>query len=134
MARKRTVVLDLDGTIVENRWPELGSLMPGAAEEIPKLHKAGIALVLQSCRLSPVNPFTGTLNDPEVTEREIEKVRSMLDRSGLGFVRIWTGPGKAGGWRYVDDRGVYYPGTAGGWKRVVQKLLLAAGEDANLDD
>jgi hypothetical protein len=119
---------------VENRWPELGSFMPGAIEAANTLHAAGLSLVLQSCRLSPVNPFTGELNDQSITDREIEKVRNLLNRAGLDFINVWTGPGKAGGWRYVDDRGIWYPGTTRGWQKVTQKLLLAAGKDVDLSE
>lgn len=42
--------IDFDGTIVENKFPQIGELLPNAKETIKKFKEAGYTLVLWTCR------------------------------------------------------------------------------------
>jgi hypothetical protein len=129
--KKLTVVLDLDGTLVENKWPDLGDWMPGAIEAVKRLHYAGLKLVVFSARLSPYDPFTFEEREPMEVHSEIQRVRDLLDSADLYFVDIWTVPGKPGGFVYVDDRAERYHGRPGSWDKLAEKILVRAGrEDA----
>lgn len=44
------VAIDFDGTIVENQFPKIGELMPGAVEYIRKLHEDGHKIIIWTCR------------------------------------------------------------------------------------
>lgn len=43
--------IDFDGTIVVDKWPEIGELMPGVKEVINKLDHAGHRILINSCRV-----------------------------------------------------------------------------------
>lgn len=122
--RKHHVVVDLDGTLVEQKWPELGELLPGAREAMLRLHRAGAKLVLFSARLNPYDPWTSQARDPGIVQAEYLKVRNLLDASGLSFIDIWRLPGKPGGTVYIDDRAEKYHGRPGSWKTLADKILM----------
>lgn len=44
------VAIDFDGTIVEDRYPEIGKLIDGAREVINKLYDEGYEIIIWSCR------------------------------------------------------------------------------------
>ena len=67
-----TVAVDFDGTIVEDRWPEIGELIPGAVITLHRLHNEGHRVILWTCRCG---------------NRLTEAVNFML-RNGLPFDRI----------------------------------------------
>jgi hypothetical protein len=129
MSNVHTVILDWDGTMVENAWPEHGDWMPGAIRACHKLHDAGIRLCVFSARLSPWDPYTFIERDPAFVAGEIQKVRDKLDRAGLTFVDIWTVPGKPGGDVYVDDKAERYTGTERAWDRLTEKILVRLGKE-----
>lgn len=129
MSKVHTVVLDLDGTLVDNAWPDLGDWMPGAIEACRRMHAAGLRLVVFSARLSPFDPFTSAERDPAFVAMEYQKVRAKLDSAGLTYVDIWRLPGKPGGSVYVDDKAERYTGTARAWDRLTEKILVRLGKE-----
>lgn len=44
------IAIDFDGTIVEDKWPELGRFAPFAIETITQFKKDGHKLILNTCR------------------------------------------------------------------------------------
>ena len=46
----RVLAVDFDGTIVENKWPEIGALIPKAREVINKFVVQGGKVIIWSCR------------------------------------------------------------------------------------
>lgn len=50
MARKYTIAVDFDGTIVTHRYPKIGEEIPDAVETIKRLIKDGHRLILWSVR------------------------------------------------------------------------------------
>lgn len=128
MSKSKIIILDFDGTIAENAWPDIGPILPGAYEACVAFRAAGHRLVLNSARLNPLDPFTGEERAPAVVMGEIQAVRDWLDRHGLNFVEIYTGPGKPGGDIYIDDKGERYAGTPGAWKRLAPKVLARLDE------
>lgn len=125
-----TAVIDWDGTAVPSMWPEQPTeFMPGFVKNMKRLHKAGIRLMIFSARLSPFDPWTGQRRDPSIVFAEIQYVRDMLDRHGLGFIDIWTKEGKPGGSVYIDDKAERYGGRPGSWDKVTDKVLLRLGKE-----
>jgi hydroxymethylpyrimidine pyrophosphatase-like HAD family hydrolase len=50
MKRQRVVAIDFDGTIVEDAWPTIGKLKPGALDVIKRLRDNGDDIVIWTCR------------------------------------------------------------------------------------
>jgi len=124
------VIVDLDGTIIERTWPQLGDFMPGAVDALRRMNDAGLSVVVHSCRLSPLMPDHVTKRDPAVVRTAINEVRAKLDSAGLTFVDIYTGHGKPSGIAYIDDRAERYGGRPGSWDKVAKKVLMRAGKEA----
>jgi hypothetical protein len=51
MTNKKIIAIDFDGTIVEDQFPEIGKLMPGAKEAINELYHSGdVTIIIWTCR------------------------------------------------------------------------------------
>lgn len=123
-----TIIVDLDGTLISRKWPDMGDWMPGATEAMRTFHQAGLHIKVFSCRLSPYTPY-GRPREPYEVATEVQKVRALLDNAGLTFVDIWTLPGKPSGAVYIDDKAERYGGRPGSWKAMTEKVLLRAGKE-----
>jgi hypothetical protein len=123
-----TIVVDFDGTLVKQAWPEIGEWMPGAKDAMRAFNNAGYHIVLFSARLSTFDPWGNERTDADVAA-EVAKVRHTLDTAGLSFVRIWTASGKPGGAVYIDDRAERYGGRAGSWRAMTEKVLMRLGSE-----
>ena len=55
-------------------------------------------------------------------------VRDALDSVGLTFVAIHDQPGKPTGMVYIDDKGERYNGGKNSWARMVDRVLIRAGQ------
>lgn len=44
------IAIDFDGTIVEDRFPEIGKMIDGAREVINRLYEEGYEIIIWSCR------------------------------------------------------------------------------------
>jgi hypothetical protein len=126
---RHTVVHDWDGTLVTNRWPEMGDWQPGAIRAVKRLHAAGLHQVVFSARLSPYDPFTSMRRDPAHVEAEAQKMRAKLDAAGLTYVEIWRKEGKPGASVYTDDKAERYHGRPGSWDRLADKILMRLGKE-----
>lgn len=130
---QHTCVVDWDGTAVPGMWPKQSTeFMPGFTEAMFQLHEAGLHIIIDSARLSPLNPGGRGERDPALVFGEMQYVRNMLDNAGLTFIDIWTGPGKPTGFVYVDDRAERYHGRKGSWKAMVVKILARASVEKPL--
>lgn len=124
-----TIVVDLDGTLVESKWPDLGDWMPGAINAMFAFHQAGYQIIVNSVRLLPFMP-DGQPRPAHEVAFETARVRDKLDRAGLTFIRIWTGPGKPPGAVYIDDKGERYGGRPGSWRAMTEKVLMRLGAES----
>jgi hypothetical protein len=123
-------VIDWDGTAVPAVWPERATeFMPGFVKNMRRLNKAGVQIIIHSARLNPYDAWTRELRDPAYLAEETQYIRDMLDRAGLGFIGIYTRPGKPGGSVYVDDKAERYSGRPGSWDKVTDKILLRLGKE-----
>jgi hypothetical protein len=118
------IILDWDGTLVEQAWPEMGDWIPGAVEAVKRLHETGrFHFKVFSARLSPYDPFTFEHRPDEVVVRELLTIRCMLDEAGLEYVDIWASEGKPGGDLYVDDKGLRFNNLPGEWSRLAEQIM-----------
>jgi hypothetical protein len=124
VARKRhIIVIDWDGTLVENKWPGMGDWLPGAIEAVRRFQQEGYHVMVFSARLSPLY-LDGSERAPGDVRVSVDQVRRKLDAAGLSSVGIWTKPGKPPLSVLIDDKAERYHGTAGAWKRLTEKVLV----------
>lgn len=95
------IAIDFDGTIVENKYPEIGSLRPGAVEAIKQLRRDGYVLLLWTCR----------------SGLELGRAVKFCAENGIRFdginqnlrseiVKYGSDSRKIGADIYIDDRGL----------------------------
>jgi hydroxymethylpyrimidine pyrophosphatase-like HAD family hydrolase len=60
--------IDFDDTVVENAFPDIGSLKPNAKEVINKLHDEGYYIIIWTCRYlaSEMSAMIRFLNDNDI--------------------------------------------------------------------
>lgn len=118
MSRHTTIVVDLDGTLVEERWPELGDWLPGAQDFLRRALKRGFRVQVHSCRLHSCEPDTFEKRDLHEQTAEMCRVRKLLDDAGFQAVEIVREdkpPAKV----YLDDRAIRFDGD---WIRTIMAL------------
>jgi hypothetical protein len=117
--------IDLDGTLIESAWPDLGIWLPGAQDALRELHERRGGALIHTVRVSPLEfPWDGTttrLRDPKDVQFEIDRTRKLLDEAGFEDVPIWLGPGKPPTDYFVDDRAHNFNPRIG-WRRTVRTL------------
>lgn len=121
------IALDLDGTLVEKKWPEIGEWLPGAREGVRELLDAGHHCYLYSARLSAYHP-SGDPKDPATLLAQRAAVRQLLDEAGLEEVDIYEG-NKPFWHLLIDDRAMRFPGRRNSWKRIVPAILGRVGSE-----
>lgn len=119
--RRGTVVVDLDGTICEHKYPEFGAPIAGARESLQRLKDAGYWIIIHSVRTSSMYRDSEDY-DPQVNSPEC--VSEFLESHQIPFDEIWMHD-KALGMAYIDDRGIRLVGDASrsNWKEVADTLL-----------
>ena len=127
---RHTIVLDWDGTLVPAEWPgQPTEFMPGAIEACFAMHREGYALLVESARLNPYDPWTSLERPAAAVEAEAQYMRATLDSKGLTFVGIWRLHGKASGSVRVDDKAIRYTGRPGSWRAVTEKVFALLGAE-----
>lgn len=119
------VVVDFDGTLVTNAWPEIGEWNPGAIDAVKRILAAGYDVVVFSTRLAPVQLDEITPLSVRDVNLEVAKIRVLLNEAGLNAVSIWRKPWKPGAVAYIDDKAIHY---AGDWRATVDTLLNSPGQ------
>jgi ribonucleotide monophosphatase NagD (HAD superfamily) len=120
--RRGTIVIDLDGTICEHRYPAFGEPIAGAREALQRLKEAGYWIVIHTVRTSSyyrqVQLYDDDVNSPEV-------LAAYLQRHDIPFDEIWLHD-KPVAMAYIDDRGMRLVGDTkkSNWKEIADTLLL----------
>lgn len=119
--RRGTVVVDLDGTICEHRFPEFGVPVAGAREALQRLKNAGFWIIIHSVRTS--SQYRDS-EDYEPAIHSSEAVSAYLESHLIPFDEIWMHD-KALGVAYIDDRGMRLVGDRhrSNWKELADTLL-----------
>ena len=119
--RRGTIVVDLDGTICEHRFPEFGEPIAGAREALQRLKDAGFWIVIHTVRTSSYYHVVG-MYDAEVNSPEA--VRAYLERYQIPFDEIWLHD-KPVAMAYIDDRGLRLVGDRqqSNWQEIAETLL-----------
>jgi hypothetical protein len=119
--RRGTIVVDLDGTICEHRYPDFGEPVAGAKEALQRFREAGYWIIVHSVRTSSVyrdsDAYDPSVNSPEA-------VSNFLESHDIPFDEIWMHD-KALAVAYIDDRGVRAVGNRhrSNWREIADSLI-----------
>lgn len=121
------IAVDFDGTIVEDRYPSIGSLRPGAIETLKQLRKEGYQLILWTCR----------------TGKKLAEAVNFCASNGIRFDAIneslryrivaynGSNPRKVGADLYIDDRGL---AVLPGWDEIYRIIHCRVPDRLDLID
>ena len=118
----KTIVVDFDKTIAEDRYPSIGRPMPGAKRALERLKAAGYRIVVFSCRLTddPGKP-------PGEAARQKKLMEGWLEANGIPFDSVDDGHGgKPHAAHIVDDKALHYGGREGDWDAICDYILSGA--------
>ena len=109
----KTIAIDFDGTIVEDKYPEIGKPMPFAFDTISRLQKSGHRLILWTYR----------------TGKRLDEAVEFCRKNGLEFYAVNHNhpeevyssniPRKLHADLFIDDRNI---GGFPGWGKIFQML------------
>ena len=115
------IVVDLDGTICEHRYPAFGEPIAGAKEALLRLKAAGFWIVIHTVRTSSAwqaaEAYAPEVNSPEA-------VSAFLQHHEIPYDEIWMHD-KPLAIAYIDDRSVRLVGNRAesNWHAVADALL-----------
>lgn len=116
--RNPTLIIDFDGTIAKDEYPNIGEPEPGVREAMTKLKQAGFDVVIYSCRLNRADGRP--IGDIEKNRRMMEE---WLAANGIPYDRIDMGyDGKPRGDHIIDNKAIHYGGD-GDWERISSRIL-----------
>ena len=120
-APRGAIVVDLDGTICEHRYPAFGAPVAGAQEALQRLKAAGFWIIIHTVRTSSVfhatAEYTPDINSPEA-------ISAFLQRHQIPYDEIWIHD-KPLAVAYIDDRALRVVGdrSTSNWRDVAETLL-----------
>jgi hypothetical protein len=103
---KVVLMIDFDGTICENKFPEIGEPKPKAIEVMQALDKSGFKIVIHTCRANP------EIAGQEESNRYIKEMEDWLKENKIPYDDVWKGVGKPIGHLYIDDNALPFLGWA----------------------
>lgn len=123
------IVVDWDGTCVEDVWPAKGDWLPeengwDARRAMREMLERGYEVVIFSTRLAPMQVDEKTPVSEMGKHAEYSYIRDMLDMADLRDVRIWLEPWKPGALAYIDDKGIRFDGD---WNITLTQVVDAVG-------
>ena len=113
MQHGKFICVDFDGTIVDNRFPNIGTESPGAFLWLLKFQELGAKIILFTMRSDEPTDMSGNLLNRLVLTEAVEYIQS----NGINLYGInenpsqasWTSSPKAHGDIYIDDLAVGCP-------------------------
>ncbi|MGE3536387.1 MAG: hypothetical protein AB7N91_02995 [Candidatus Tectimicrobiota bacterium] len=120
-APRGAIVVDLDGTICEHRYPAFGEPVAGAQEALQRLKAAGFWIIIHTVRTSSIfqatAEYTPDINSPEA-------VSAFLRQHHIPYDEIWIHD-KPLAVAYIDDRALRVVGNraTSNWSDVAAALL-----------
>jgi len=119
--KRGAIVVDLDGTICEHRYPAFGEPIAGAREALERLKAAGFWIIIHSVRTSSAFQAVGVY-EPDVNSPEA--VSAFLQHHHIPYDEIWMHD-KPLAVAYIDDRNLRLVGNRAksNWQEIVEALL-----------
>jgi len=113
---KKRIVVDFDGTIAHDKYPNVGDPMPGVKRALEALKDAGYEIIIFTCRL--------TDRKPTEKEAEKERIEKWMKDHGIPFSYIDDGTnGKPRSEYTIDNKALNYGGHTNDWEKIVQHIL-----------
>lgn len=112
------LAIDFDGTIVEDRYPQIGELKPGALEYINKLKQDGFWIIIWTCRAGDKLTEALTFLQKEGIRWDLvnQNMPENIEKYGGDTRKIYAD-------YYIDDRNLYHFDS---WQQTY-KHIVAAG-------
>lgn len=117
----RVIAVDFDGTIVESKYPDIGPIIPRAAEVMDKYTAAGGQIIIWTCRTDgDLEKAVRFLIDNDIPFDAVNKhLQWQIDDFHKAFPHVHPDGRKLAADMYIDDKN---PGGVD-WD-LVEKLLL----------
>lgn len=106
------IVVDFDGTIADDVFPDMGTPQGGVIEALTRLKKAGFDIIIHSCR-------TGSYFKDILDENQFERIKEFMSFYNIPYDDIWV-PDKPIASAYIDDKAIRYKDN---WKEIVDYLV-----------
>lgn len=114
----KRLVIDWDGTLVPDAWPEKPSeWLPGARESLDRFLSAGCHVRIHSCRTHSKGVDERGVNEDRLAS--IDYIRGMLDGAGFQAVEIILDNKPGADW-YIDNKAMRFDGN---WGRIARTVL-----------
>lgn len=115
---KQAIVVDFDGTIAGDKYPDIGKPLPGVKVALQKLLDAGYEVVIYSAR---TRKNDGRPN--HVAGDQIEKIKKWLKENDIPHTRLDDGyNGKPHAEHYIDNKALHYGGDDD-WESISSFIL-----------
>jgi hydroxymethylpyrimidine pyrophosphatase-like HAD family hydrolase len=116
--KRKTIVVDFDGTIAEDKFPDIGKPMPGVKPALQRLIDAGYEIVVFTCRMACDKGHTRA----EANEQK-QDITEWLDKNEIPYTKIEDGfNGKPRALFYVDNKNLEYHGGSD-WEHLSSFIL-----------
>ena len=111
-----TVAVDFDGTIVADRFPQIGELQSGAKDTLQRLHKEGHRIILWTCRSGEllVEAVNFLLWHGIPFDQVNDNLRENVEQYGGNSRKVCADI-------YIDDRNLFCDGVD--WERVYYRFF-----------
>ena len=120
--KRKTVVVDFDGTIAEDQFPSIGKPMPGVKKALQRLVDAGYEIVVFTCRTTCDKGHTRA-----EAEEQKQNITEWLDENDIPYTKIEDGfDGKPRALFYIDNKNLEYHGGSD-WEHLSSYILSQGG-------
>jgi hypothetical protein len=127
--KRLTLAIDFDNTIVEEKYPAIGNLLPGAKEHINKLYADGHFIIIWTCRCDNYQLeaehflHLNGINYHKINENQPGRI---LTYKGLNCRKVSADI-------YIDDRNL---GGIPSWWEIYDKIreIASHGVDIVIDE
>lgn len=116
------LVVDFDGTIARDAYPDIGDPLPGVKDALGKLKDAGYEIIIFTARL--------TKNDgrpKDEPERQREKITAWLADHEIPYTRIDDGYNGKPHCDFIIDNKALHFGGKDDWESI-SKYILSGGK------
>ena len=108
------ILVDFDGTIVEDKYPEIGELKPGVKEAFTELRNKGVYISVLSCRTS-VELFPNKID----RDNQMRLMENFLVENEIPFNEVINYSDKPIATYYIDDRAIEFKDN---WNEIVKRI------------
>jgi hydroxymethylpyrimidine pyrophosphatase-like HAD family hydrolase len=121
----KIIAIDFDGTIVEDKYPEIGDLKQGAKEYINKLKQDGFWVIIWTCRTGEklIEAITFLANQGIMFDLVNRNLQSNIEKYGGDTRKIYAD-------FYIDDKNLFHYDS---WEQTY-KHIVAAGMPRKYSD